>query len=264
MHKKDSTHAFVPTCRVFFDEFLKSDFILQETGTPCLVTPTGAQCKRLFGVGKVAEVETRGNIVRIKLNDLTATLSIYTKKHPQLEQVITADVVHNKTFIAFCGKVHVREGAGKSRRVILLADDVGTVEERVRNGWILTTAWRTVERIEALRIPLSLEKREGNLFSDRSCLNDAVEHYALDNDKLDALASTAINAVTRVRQQYHITAREMIVERVKNAKKGGMEREKLVSALKDKGLQEAWIEDIIDELILDGQCYESDSGSLKC
>jgi RPA family protein len=265
MHEKDFAYTLVPTCRVFFDEFLKSDFILKETGTPCLVTPTGAQCKKLFGVGEVVEIETRGNIARIKLNDLTATLSVYTNKTaPQLDQAITTDAAHKKTFIAFCGNVHVRAGTGKSRRIILLADDVGTVEERVRNGWILTTAWRTMERIEVLRINLSVEKKQETELSEKALLEQVVEHYALDNDKLDAFARTAINAVTCMLEQYHSTTKEMIMEQVKKAEKSGMNRENLVRALKTKGLQASWIEDIIDELIIDGQFYVSESGTLKC
>jgi RPA family protein len=269
IHKKDFTHTLVPTCRVFFDEFLKSDFILKESGTTYLVTATGARCKKLFGVGEVTEVETRGSIARITLNDLTATLNIYTNKSSQLDQAITAHAEHKKTFIAFSGKVHVREGMGKSRRIILLADDVGTVEERVRNGWILTTAWRTMERIEALRINSTLEnevlpKIQETELSETALLEQVMEHYALDNDKLDAFARTAINAVTCMLEQYHSTTKEMIMELVKKAEKSGMNRENLMRALKTKGLQASWIEDIIEELILDGQCYESESGTLKC
>jgi hypothetical protein len=46
------------------------------------------------------------------------------------------------------------------------------------------------------------------------------------------------------------------------SEKSGMERGKLVRVLKSKGLDEALVGDIIDELIMDGQCYESDSGVL--
>jgi Na+-translocating ferredoxin:NAD+ oxidoreductase RnfC subunit len=102
------------------------------------------------------------------------------------------------------------------------------------------------------------------VFSDQDSLKEALEHYAIDDGKLDALASTAMNAVKNVWQQYHKTTREMIVELVKKAGKSGMEREKIMSALKTKGLPEEWIEDMIDELIMEGRCYESVSGVLKC
>ena len=259
MQGKNLAHALVPTCRVFFEEFLKSDFIVQEDGMTFLVTPTCAWCNRLFGVGEVKEVEIRGNIARIKLTDPTASLTIYTNKSIYGEY-ITANTGQEKTFLAFLGNAHLREGAGK--RNIILAEEVGTVEERVRNGWILTTAWRTMERIELLRSTISSKKQE-NVFSDKVILKEALEHYSLDNDKLDAFASTAINAVKSMWQHYHTTTKETIVELVRKAEKSGVGREKLVRALKTKGLKEEWVEEVIDELIMEGQCYETDSGVLK-
>jgi len=257
--QKNLKHALVPTCRVFFEEFLKSDFFVQENGMTVLVTPMCARCDRLFGVGEVKEVETRGNITRIKLTDLTASLTIYTNKTIHVEGV-KANTGEKKTYLAFLCNVHVREGAGK--RNILLAEEVETVEERVRNGWILTTAWLTMERIELLRSAISSKNQEQeNVFSDN--FKEAVEHYALDNDKLDAFASTAINAVKSMWKDYHTKTKETIVELVRKAEKSGIGREKLVRALKTKGLKEEWVEEVIDELIMEGQCYETDSGVLK-
>ena len=265
MHRKNLTHALVPTCRVFFDEFLKSDFYIKENGMTVLVTPTCAKCTRLFGVGEVKEVETRGNITRIKLDDLTATLTIYTNKPVQLERTARAKSDDGKkTFIAFLGNVHVREGAEKSKRVILLAEDIGAVEEPVRNGWILNTAWRTMERIELLRSTISSKKEQETVFSDNVIPKEAVAHYTLDNDKLDAFTSTAINAVKSLWLHYQTTTSERILEMVKKAGKSGMERDQLVRALKNEWLNAEWVEEVIDELIIDGQCYESDGGVLRC
>jgi len=258
MQRKKST--VVPTCRVFFEEFLQSDFYIQEDGMTFLVTPTCAKCYRLFGIGEVQEVEIRGNIARIKLDDLTATLTIYTNKAIPVEGVKKANAGEKKTFLAFLGNVHIREGAGK--RNIILAEEVGTVDEQVRDDWILNTAWRTMERIELLRSVISSKKKQEEVFSDKAIVKEALEHYALDNDKRDALASTAINAVTSLWQHYHTTTKEMILEIVKKAEKRGMEREKLVQALKNKGLDEALLEEVTDELIMDRRCYESDSGVL--
>ncbi|MHC1610517.1 MAG: hypothetical protein ACXQTW_02785 [Candidatus Methanospirareceae archaeon] len=253
--KKD---ALLPACRVFFDEFLKSDFIVEEDGMTVLVTPTCARCNRLFGVGEVKEVERRGKIARIKLTDLTASLTIYTRNHVG---GINANGEEKKRFLAFLGGVHVRAREGV-RRSFLLAEEVGRVDERVRNGWILTTAWRTMERIELLRSAI-YSKNQEYVFPDRSTLKEAVEHYALDDDKLDAFASMAINAVKSLYRHYRTTTKERIVELLRRAEERGMEREKLVSALKRRGLKEEWVEGVIDELIMEGQCYESDSGVLS-
>lgn len=259
MQRKKST--VVPTRRVFFEEFLQSDFFIQEDGMTFLVTPTGARCKRLLGIGEVQEVEIRGNIARIKVDDSTATLNIYTNKAIHVEGVKKTKAGEEKTFLAFLGNVRVRAGAGARKRNILLAEEVGTVDERVRADWVLNTAWRTMERIELIRSTISSNKKQENVFSDKAIL-EALEYYALDNDKLDALANTAINAVKSLWQRYHTTTKEMILEIVKQAEKRGVEREKLVQALKNKGLDEAWVEEVTDELIMEGRCYASDSGVL--
>ena len=309
MYRKNQNHALIPACRVFFDEFLKSDLFVHEHGMTFLVTPTGARCARLYGVGELKGVAQRGKIVRVTVNDSTASLNIYTNKDAQLGTIRNAGAAEKRTFIAFSGTVHQREGAGKRKHAIILAEEIGRVAESVRNSWILSTAWRTLERIERLRINLSfkplqglrvspsgkpfqgfrgrgrsprcggtggardgaephikkdLSKKQDSMLLDTAILKETLEHYALADDKLDALASTAINAVKSLWQQYRETTRGLIGEMVKKAGKSGMEREKIMSTLKTKGLPEEWIEDMIDELIIEGQCYESVSGVLTC
>ena len=255
----------VPACRVFFSEILKSDLFVPEHGKTFLVTPTGARCARLYGVAELKGVEQRGTIFRVTVNDSTASLPIYTDKALQLGPV-QGTAGEKRTFIAFNGTVHVREGA-EMRRLIILAEEIGAVEEHVRKSWILATAWQTLERIEKLRIIRSVKKndvakKEESTILDLALIPEVLEHYALDDEKLDALASTAINAVKSMWQQYHTTTREQIEELVKHAGKRGMEREKILGALKTKGLPEEWINDLIDELIIEGRCYESISGVL--
>ena len=240
-----------------------SDLFVPEHGKTFLVTPTGAQCARFYGVGEIKGVAQRGTIFRVTVNDSTASLNIYTGKtlQPGPEQATAAE---KKTIIAFISNVRVREIAGK-RKPIILAEEVGAVEEHVRKSWILATAWQTLERIEKLRINLSAGKeKKSDEVLDQGRLKVMWEHYALDDDKLDALAGTAINAVKSMWQQYHSTTRELIVELVKKAGKHGMERDRILSALKMKESPQDWIDDVIDELIMEGRCYESSSGVLTC
>ncbi|MDI6810187.1 MAG: hypothetical protein QMD80_00645 [archaeon] len=236
-----------------------SDFFVHEDGMQFLVTPTCAKCHRLFGVGEVREVEKRGKIFRVTINDSTASLNIYTNKGIERGRIINANEDEKRTFIIFLGEVRVREGVGMGKRAIILAEEVRAAEERERTGWIINTAWRTIERIELLR-----SKKQGSMLLDTAILKEALEHYAIDNDKLDALARTAINAVKSMWQQYHETTREMILEMVKKAGKSGMERGELVRALKKKGLTEELVDEVIDNLIQEERCYELDSGVLKC
>ncbi len=257
MHRKNLKHALVPACRMFFEEFLMSDFFVHEDGMPFLVTPTCAKCNRLFGVGEVREVEKRGKIFRVTINDSTASLNIYTNKGIERGRIINAHEDEKRTYIAFLGTVRLRAGVGTGKRAIILAEEVRAAEERERNGGILNTAWRTIERIELLR-----SKKQDNMHLDTVILKEALERYAIDDDKLDALARTAINAVKRMWQQYHETTQEMILEMVKKAGKSGMERGELVRALKKQGLTEEVVDEVIDNLIQEMRCYELDSGVL--
>ncbi len=260
MQSKTVNHAIEPTCRVFFAELLQSDFLVPENEMTFLITPTCAKCNRFFGVGEVQDAEIRGNISRIKLNDSTATLTIFTNKPIQFGNTLKATQKEKETFIAFIGNVHARESAGTSKRFIILADDVGAVEARIRSRWILATAKRTMERIELIRSIISSKKGGETAFLDTATFDETLEHYALDNDKLDALANMAINAVTSLWQHYHTTTKEEIVALIKKAGMRGMERAKIVRTLKTKGLNEALMEEVIDELIVEGQCYETEGG----
>ncbi len=248
----DPAPAHPPTCRVFFEELLKSDFFVKENGETFLVTPTCARCNRLFGVGEVKEVEKRGNITKIKISDSTATLNIYTDK-----------VFGLGKFLAFVGNLHVRvarEGAVKSKsNVLILVEEAGTVEENVRNNWIINTARRSLERIELLR-NLFLEKKA---LPKKEWMKEAVEHYAIDDDKLDFWGCVALNAVTGVWQNYSKTTKEMVLEVLEESKKRSMKRVNLMEELKKKGLMEEWVEEVIDELVAEGRCYEPEVGVVK-
>ena len=250
-----SAPAPLPTCRVFFEELLKSDFFVKENGETFLVTPTCARCNRLFGVGEVKEVEKRGNITKIKISDSTATLNIYTDKALGLGK-----------FLAFVGNLHVRaarEGVAKSKGVLILVEEAGTVEENVRNNWVINTARRTLERIELLRnlsLNLSLEKKA---LPKKQWMKEAVEHYAIDDDKRDFWGCVALNAVTGVWQNYSKTTKETVLEVLEESKKSSMKRVKLMEELKKKGLMEEWVEEVIDELVAEGRCYEPEVGVVK-
>lgn len=264
MDQKDTFQALVPACRVFFDEFLKSDFFVLEQGKRVLVTPTGARCARFYGVGELEGEETRGKIVRVTVNDSTASLHIYTSRGTPLGTSIPTNLAEKGTLIAFYGNVHLSEDAGKRKRAFILAEELRAVEELVRTNWILSTAERTLERIERVRVSLSSGRDRKGKEVDLDRLKETIEHYALDDDKLDAFASMAINAVKSLWLQYRETTREMIAELLKRAGKSGMNRDAIMNALKTKGLPETWINEMIDELIIEGKCYELVSGVLTC
>ncbi len=242
MQEQEEEQKLKPACRIFFAELLKSDLFVREHGETFLVTPTCAKCNRLFGVGEVKEVEKRGNITKIKISDPTDTLNIYTDKILELDK-----------FMAFVGNLHVRVRE-KSKGFLILVEEAGAVEEGVRNNWIISTARRTLERIELLRAKEQEKAKQAK---------QALEHYAVDDDKLDFWENMAINTVKGVWKDYSKTSEEMVLEVLEEAGRSSVERIKLVKELKRKGLAEEWIEEVIDELIGEGRCYEPEVGVLK-
>nr|CBH37191.1 conserved hypothetical protein [uncultured archaeon] len=242
-------------CRVLFEELSESDYVIKENGMMTVITPTCARCNRLFGVGEVEEVEKKGNIARIKINDLTSALNIYTNK-----QYISNNRAKKRDFIAFSAILHAREGAGNFS---VLAEEVEEVEENVRNNWVLTTAKRTMERIELLR-NRSFDWQSPAITEDsakKGVFMKAQEHYAICDDKLDELAKMAITAVNGMWQKHSKTTMEMILEIFKNTK--CMAHDKLIKELMKKGFEEAWVEEVIDELIAGGRCYAPEAGMLE-
>ncbi len=253
-----------PTCRVFFEELLKSDCFVEEHGETLLITPTCARCSRLFGVGEIKEVEKRGNITKIKISDPTATFDIYTDK-------ALLDLKPKK-YLAFVAYLRPRlraragknkgKGKGKGKGVLTLVEEAGVVDENVGTNWIINTGRRTMERIELLR--KALPEKQGKEFSE-STWKQAMEHYAIDDDKLNYWQGRAIDAVKDVWQRHGKTAKEMVLDILEPGVSGksSVERIKLTEELKKRGLMEEWIEEVIDELIVEGRCYEPEVGMLK-
>ena len=258
MAEKKHALTQVPACRVFFAEFLHSDLFIEEAGVTALITPTGARCQRLYAVGAIESVETRGKVVRIELNDTTASLPIFApqNRYPAESAMERAEA---ERYLAVLGVVTARAGADGSKRAVILAETLGFVEDHARAAWVLTTALRTMERIEQLRI-----------FSNEPLIsvpkNEHVrEHYALDNEHLDTLAGMAINAVNGLLAHYRAQTRSLIQEQITKMGKSGMNRSELLNRLKSgRGLPETWVGEVLDGLILEGQCSESESDVLRC
>jgi RPA family protein len=267
MQNQNLKSAPAPTCRVFFDELLKSDCFVEEHGETHLITPTCARCNRLFGVGEIKEVEKRGNITKIKISDPTATFGIYTDK-----ALLDLKPKKNLAFVAYLRprlRAHAEKNKGKGKGALTLVEEAGVVDENVRTNWILNTGRRTMERIELLRKNLSLEKKalpkkQEKVFSE-STLKEAMEHYAIDDDKLNYWQGRAIDAVNDVWQRHGKTAKEMVLDILEQGVSGksSVERIKLMEELKKRGLMEEWVEEVIDELIVEGRCYEPEVGMLK-
>lgn len=222
---------------------------MKENGASILITPTCARCDTLFGIGEVKEVEKRGTITKITINDLTAAINVYTDKGIVLE---------SKKCLAFRGSLRARrrrEGAGKG--ALILVEEAEPVDELVRSNGVITTARRTMARIELLRHRALEEETQ----PEERWIKEAIEHYAIDDDTLAFWEEVAINAVKEVWLHYGKTAKEVVLAVL--GESGSMERVTLTRELKKRGLMEERVEEVIDALIAEGRCHEPAVGVVK-
>jgi RPA family protein len=148
--------ALDPAWRIFAYEFNKSTLQLKEEDGSCpayVISPTGAKINRLFVVGVLTEVENvRANedLWRARVADQTGSFTVYAGKY-QSEAAsffANADVPQ---FVSVLGRarLYTREDTSYAS---IWSNEIGNTTETVRNNWVMTTAERTLDRLEALKI----------------------------------------------------------------------------------------------------------------
>ncbi len=231
-----------------------SDLVIDDS----VITPTCARCSTLFAVGEVKEVESRGRITKLKISDSTALINLYmyTDIAARMKLRLRLSTVEPEYLLAFMGKPRVRVHPPEKSFLIIDGEACASVcaaevDAGVRDNWILSTAIRTMERIEQLRSHLPT--------ITTSWMDRAMRHYG-DGDKLDECESIALEAVQQLWLHYNKTAKEIALDFLNTVDKSS--REVLMAELSKRGLRGRWMEEVIDELIADGRCYEPESGFL--
>jgi len=160
MHK-DSTGGSMalvlePAWRIFANEFNKSTLQLKEeggSGPTYIISPTGAKINRLFVVGVLTEVENvreNEDLWRARVADPTGSFTVYAGKYQSegASFLANADVPQ---FVAVLGRARFYTRADTSYTSIW-SNEISNTMETVRNNWVITTAERTLDRLEALKI----------------------------------------------------------------------------------------------------------------
>lgn len=142
--------------RVFAAEYNRADMQIKEGDSQYapsyVVTPTGAKCNRLFVVGVVTEVEDIGqedSLYRARVSDPTDSFLLYAGRY-QPEAAQTLSSIEPPEFVAVTGKTDLYEPDDGGAVPSIRPEAVSTVDREERDRWIVTTARRTMERIEAL------------------------------------------------------------------------------------------------------------------
>jgi RPA family protein len=145
--------------RIFAEELKSSNYSFRDGedqhqyAPSYLLTPTGAKCNRVFVVGTLTEKDDIGGDTeywRGRIVDPTGSILIYAGQYqPEAAQILAN--MEAPSFVAVVGKPNLYQTDDGNIIISLRAESIQRVDENTRNLWIIDTARRTLERLEALK-----------------------------------------------------------------------------------------------------------------
>jgi RPA family protein len=119
-----------------------------------LVTPLGAKVNRVHVVGVCTDVEPvgeSGEVWRARISDPSGVFMVYAGNYqPEAAQAIKDLENKTPTFVAVTGKARTYEPEPGSVFVSIRPESLAVVDEATRDQWLLDTARRTKERLDAV------------------------------------------------------------------------------------------------------------------
>jgi RPA family protein len=194
--------------RIFAEELKSSNYSFRDGedqhqyAPSYLLTPTGAKCNRVFIVGTLTEKDDIGSDTeywRGRVVDPTGSILIYAGQYqPEAAQILAC--MEAPSYVAVVGKPNLYQTDDGNIIISLRAESISRVDENTRNQWIIDTARRTMERLDALKnagtIPVS------------------GDFTTADNVPVSSSSSTPAQDTDRALQHYHTDAghfREMVL-----------------------------------------------------
>ncbi|MDF0591701.1 hypothetical protein [Candidatus Methanocrinis natronophilus] len=194
--------------RIFASELRDSDLSFRENEEQYaplyLITPTGARCNRVLVMGTLTEKDNLGDDVeywRGRVADPTGSIFVYAGQYqPEAAQTLAA--TEPPAFVAVVGKPSVYETEDGKRLISVRAESVRRVDSDTRDRWVLETAARTLDRIEAFREFVEAGGADGfssgsELLKKPSASREGVDigkallHYSPDLERYRVMVATA-------------------------------------------------------------------------
>ena len=225
--------------RIFAEELKSSNYSFRDGedqhqyAPSYLLTPTGAKCNRVFVVGTLTEKDDIGSDTeywRGRVVDPTGSILIYAGQYqPEAAQILAC--MEAPSYVAVVGKPNLYQTDDGNIIISLRAESIQRVDENTRNQWIIDTARRTLERLEALKkarpvpvsndfatadnVPASSSSSTPEQDTDR-----ALQHYHTDIEHfrqmvLRALSSLKAELVKSDMPSETTTAKNATIESVK-------------------------------------------------
>ena len=153
--------------RAFAAEFNDATFTFKESEDEraplYALLPTGERANRVFVVGTLTETEDIGEdseYWRGRVVDPTGTFFVYAGQY-QPDAASTLRELETPSYVAVVGKPRTYETDDGTVNVSIRPESITAVDETVRNRWVVETAERTLDRIEAF-------DDEGNEYAQRA------------------------------------------------------------------------------------------------
>ncbi len=141
--------------RAFAAEFNDAEFTFKESDDEraplYALLPTGERANRVFVVGTLTETEDIGEdseYWRGRVVDPTGTFFVYAGQY-QPEAASALRDADTPQYVAVVGKPRTFETDDGSVNVSLRPESITAVDEATRDRWVVETAERTLERLEA-------------------------------------------------------------------------------------------------------------------
>lgn len=175
--------------RVFAAEFNLAAHSYKEDGdrSPTfVVSPFGAKVNRLFAVGVLTSVEAvgqTGDRFRAQIVDPTGTFNVYSGQYePEATQQLNE--LRPPVVVAVVGKSRTYQPDTGVTYVSVRPETIRAVEKHDRDAWVIETARLSLQRLDALREAMKLEKPTPKQLEDLGYPKDvaegvvrALEHY---------------------------------------------------------------------------------------
>jgi RPA family protein len=200
--------------RIFAEELKSSNYSFRDGedqhqyAPSYLLTPTGAKCNRVFVVGTLTEKDDIGGDTeywRGRVVDPTGSILIYAGQYqPEAAQILAN--MEAPSFVAVVGKPNLYQTDDGNIIISLRAESIQRVDENTRNQWIIDTARRTLERLEALKnvspVPVSSDfATADNVPASSSSstpaqdIDRALQHYHTDTEHFRQMVLRALSSL---------------------------------------------------------------------
>ena len=176
------------------ETFKESD---EERAPVYVLLPTGERANRVFFVGTLTETEDVGSDSEYwqgRVVDPTGTFYVYAGQY-QPEAASTLRDIEPPAYVAVAGKPRTFETDDGQTNVAVRPESITVVDAETRDRWVVETAARTIERIQAFeadtneyarmaeeRYELSLDDYRRAAVSSLESLEEEEDEVAVDAD----------------------------------------------------------------------------------